>query len=151
MSIGERTVPVQFNPGETELAEAYGAVGHITGGKLVVTNQRLIFQPWDMKLAQNLIRWGCKAIGMPHAGVVNYVVGKLVGIVDHTAQGVGNIVGVEPVGVARTFSLPRVRVTKNDGSEAEFGVVYSPTTRNGSPRNNEVRDQLVLLLQETFL
>jgi hypothetical protein len=151
MGIGERTVPVQLNPGEAEIAETYGAVGHVTGGKLIVTDQRLIFQPWDMKLAQVLIKYGCKAIGMPHAGAVNYVVGKLVGIVDHTAQGVGDIVDVEPVGKASLINLPKIRVTKSDGYQAEFGVVVSPTTPTISSKNNEVRGELVMLLRDTFL
>ena|SRR5690348_14583663 len=151
MGIGERTVPVPLDPGERQLAEFYGAVGHSAGGKLIVTNQRLIFQPWDLSLAKDLIKYGCKVVRMPHSDAVNYIVGKIVGIVDSTAQGVGDIVNVEPVGMASVSSLPKVGVTKNDGSYAEFGVVHSPTTPNPSRKNNEARDQLVLLLRNTFL
>lgn len=151
MGIGERTVPVPLNPGERQLAEFYGAVGHRTGGKLIVTNQRLIFQPWDLSLAKYLIKYGCKVVGMPHGDAINYVVGKVVGIVDRTADGVGDIVSVEPVGMASIPSLPKIGVTKDDGFYAEFGVGHSPTTPNFSRKNNEARDQLILLLQNTFL
>ena len=140
-----------LDPGERQLAEFYGAVGHRTGGKLIVTNQRLIFQPWDLSLAGDLIKYGCKLVSMPHSDAVNYIVGKLVGIVDRTAQGVGDMVKVEPVGMASIFNLPKIGVTKDDGSYAEFGVVHSPATPNASGKNNEARDQLVLLLQNTFL
>ena len=151
MNIGQRTVPVPLNQGESQIAEYYGAVGHVTGGKLIVTNQRLIFQPWDMSLAQALFKMGCKALGAPHSGAVNYVVGKLKGIIDRTAQGVGDIADVERVGMARLTSLPKVGITKSDGSYAEFGVGYSPTTINFSSKNNQVRDQLASLLQSTFM
>jgi hypothetical protein len=151
MGTGERTVPVPLDPGERQLAEFYGAVGHRTGGKLVVTNQRLIFQPWDLSLAQDLIKYGCKIVRVPHSDAVNYIVGKMVGIVDRTAQGVGDIVNVESVGMASLFGLPKIGVAKADGSYAEFGVAHSPTTPDLSRKNNEARDQLVLLLQNTFL
>ncbi len=151
MSIGQRTVPVPLNQGESQLAEYYGAVGHVTGGIIIVTNQRLIFQPWDLSLAQALVKMGCKALGVPHAGAVNYVVGRLKGIVDRTAQGIGDIVNVERVSMASLSSLPKVGITKSDGSYAEFGVVYSPTTINFSSRNNQARDQLASLLQSAFM
>jgi hypothetical protein len=151
MNIGQRTVPVPLNPGESQIAECYGAVGHVTGGKLIVTNQRLIFQPWDMSLAQALVKMGCQVLGVPHSGGVNYIVGKLKGIVDRTAQGIGDIANVERVGMASVTSLPKIGITKTDGSYAEFGIVYSPTTINFSPKNNQVRDQMASLLQSIFL
>jgi hypothetical protein len=111
----------------------------------------LIFQPWDLGLAAALIKYGCKAMGVPHAGIVNYVVGRLVAISANTAQGVGGIVGIQSVGEASPFHLPKVGIAKDDGSYAEFGVVHSPTTFNGSSKNNEARDVLAATLQGTFL
>jgi hypothetical protein len=151
MSIGDRTVAVPLLQGEEVVAEAFGAVGHKAGGKLIVTNRRLIFQPWDLGLSATLVKWGSKAVGAPHAGALNYVVGRLVGTVDATAQGVGGITRVEPVGQASLLKLPQIRVTKDDGTSAEFGVVDSPTTPNFSSKNNSARDRLVTVVKQNLL
>lgn len=90
-----------------------------------------------------MLKWGCKAVDVPHGGSINYVVGRLVGAVADTAQGVGGIVGVQPIGQARLLSLPMIRVSKDDGTQASFSVVHSPTTPNLSSKNNIARDNLV--------
>jgi hypothetical protein len=151
MGVGDRTVEVPLLSGERIVAEGFGAVGHKTGGKLIVTNLRLLFQPWDLALANDLIRWGCKVLQVPHASVVTYVVGKTKEMVDATAQGVADIVAVESVGNASPLSLPKIRVTKGDGSVAEFGVAVSPTTWNGSKSNNSARDNLAAVIRQALL
>jgi hypothetical protein len=151
MGFGDRTVKVPLLDEEQIVAEAFGAVGRKTGGKLIVTNFRLLFQPWDLGLANELIKWGCKAFQVPHASVITYVVGKAKAIVDATAQGVGDIVAVESAGSASLFNLPKIRVTKGDGTVAEFGVVASPTTPNASTSNNSARDNLAAVIRQVFL
>lgn len=151
MSFGDRTVEVPLLGRERILAQGFGAVGHKAGGKLIVTNFRVLFQPWDLGLANNLIKWGCKVLQVPHASVVTYVVGKAKQMVDATAQGVGDIVAVESVGNASAFSLPKIRLTKGDGSVAEFGVATSPTTPSPSRSNNAARDNLAAVIRQALL
>lgn len=102
--VGDRTVEVPLLDGEQIVIEGFGAVGRKTGGKLIVTNLRLLFQPWDLGLPNELIKWGCKVLRIPHASAVIYIVGKAKNLVDATAQGVGNIVAVEAIGNASLFS-----------------------------------------------
>jgi hypothetical protein len=151
MGLGDKTVEVPLLGGEQILAEGFGGVGHKAGGKLIVTNLRLLFQPWDLGLANDLIKWGCKLLQVPHASVVTYVVGKAKQMVDATAQGVSDIVAVESVGKASLFSPPKIRVTKGDGSVAEFGVVNSPTTPNIWASNNAARDNLAAVIRQALL
>ena len=151
MTIGDRTIEVPFEPNEYFIAEAFGAVGHKTGGKLVVTNQRLLFQPWDPRLAVQLAKWGCKLLQVPHAAAAIYLVGKAAAVVSATAQGVGSIVAVDAIGQAGLLNLPKIRVTKSDGTVAEFGVAATPTTPNPSERNTAARDALVTTLRRSLL
>jgi hypothetical protein len=151
MGIGDKTVAVPLLAGEQVVAEGLGAVGHKTGGKLIVTNLRLLFQPWDLGLAAQLVKWGCKLLQVPHASAVVYVVGKAKKMVDETAQGVGDIVAVEPVGNASFLHLPKIRLTKSDGSVAEFGVVDTVKTPNPSNSNNVARDNLAAVIRQVLL
>jgi hypothetical protein len=151
MGIGDQTVTVPLLLGEGWITEGFGCVGHLTGGTLIVTNQRLLFQPWDLGLAATLIKWGCKLLQVPHAGAVNYIVGRLVAMSDVTAQGVGGIVGVDAIGHASLFDTPKIRVTKDDGTVAEFGVVHRANAPSISPENDTARDALVSVLSQVFL
>jgi hypothetical protein len=151
MGIGDRTVAVPLLSGEQVVAEGLGAVGHKTGGKLIVTNLRVLFQPWDLGLAVQLAKWGCKVLQVPHASAGLYVIGKAKKMVDETAQGVGDIVAVERVGNASLFSPPKIRLTKSDGTVAEFGVVDTVTTPNLSNSNNVARDNLAAVILQVLL
>ncbi|MCD2198279.1 hypothetical protein LQ327_33430 [Actinomycetospora endophytica] len=133
------------------MAQAYGAAGHITGGILIVTNYRLVFQPWNLHGLQELVKWGCRLIQVPHASAVNYVVGRLVSIVDSQAVGVGGIIDVYGVGRASLTAAPQICVEKDDGTVAKFGVVASVGTPSGSRKNNDVRDRLVEVARRVFM
>ena len=107
---------------------------------------------------QLMIRYGCKALGVPHSAAVNWVVGKLRSIVDDTATSVGDIVEVQPVGVASVSSLPQIIISKSDGTVAAFGVsVPIENSRFGLPlpnwshRHNDSRDELVNIVRDVFI
>jgi hypothetical protein len=151
MGIGDRTVEVPLLSGERILAQGFGGSGHTAGGKLFVTDLRVLFQPWDLSLANLLIKWGCKAVQVPHAGLVTYVVGKAKNMVDATAQGVGDLVSADPDGMASVSSAPKIRLTKSDGTVAEFGVVATTLTPNWSKKNNSARDDLVAVVRQALL
>lgn len=151
MGFGDRTVEVPLLSGERILAQGFGGAGHKAGGKLFVTNLRVLFQPWDLTLANRLIKWGCKALQVPHAGAVTWVVGKAKNVVDATAQGIGDLVAVEPVGMASALNAPKIRLTKSDGTVAEFGAVATTLTPSGFKENNVARDNLVAVIQQTLL
>jgi hypothetical protein len=145
------TVSVPFYEGEHEIMQAIGNAAKITGGILIVTNYRLIFEPWDLKPMAILMKWGCKAIQMPHASAINFVVGRIVSIVDSQAAGVGGIVDVWGEGQASITSAPYICVKKDDGTTARFGVLEAVSRPSFWPGNNAARDGLVDVARRTFL
>lgn len=115
------------------------------GGKLIVTDQRLIFSGLDLGVMPDVLAYVGSQAGLPAD------LGKT--LFDHVRDSVGkdvwlvHIIGVDAVGSASLLSPPKIRITTATLETFEVGIVNSMRTPNISPDNNQVRDNAVLLLR----
>lgn len=141
---GRETLPIQLLPGEEQIAVAVGSWNPGTfvsvGGDVVVTNQRVIFSPLNVKDVTSVFSWALGKIGAPDQfGQVVDWLGKTVGDV--------RVIGVTQSARAGTnaswFKPPTFIATLADGADHEIGVLIERLAMNKDPRNNAVRDQIV--------
>jgi hypothetical protein len=113
------------------------------GGDLIVTNQRLIFNPWYSSDLTKLTSQGLKFVPIPHAHHMTTVVGSAQRLGTQADADSGLITAVsvgQPAGLARP---PTIVVERSNGAPLEFGIARSQWTRPRSHRNIVARDRIL--------
>jgi len=126
------------------------------GGQLVLTNQRLLFQPLDMGAVTKLISEGIDFLP-DNLAILGKVVSKAL---DYTSTYQGkltsainssSIVGVVAGMNASLGHPPSLILTFDNGRRLELGILNSIKSPNFLPANNAARDAMVAAIraQET--
>lgn len=144
---GRKTLPIPVLPDERQIAVAVGSwkPGTLTsvGGDVVVTNQRVVFSPLDVRDVTAVMSWALGQVGAPaQFGKVAEWLGDTVGDV----RVVGVTESARPGSNARLLKPPTFIATLGDGTEQEIGVLRDRITANIDPRNNAVRDRIVAVI-----
>ena len=123
----------------------------IWGGQLVLTNQRLLFGPLDMRGARKLINDGVEFLP-DGLGVLGKVVSKAL---DYTTAYQDGLAGAVPttaiasVGPGQNrglFHPPSLLLTMDNGTRVEIGILESKFTPNIALSNRVARDEMVQLI-----
>ena len=139
--------PDDPQPGESTIASAAACtikrgVAWV-GGDLIVTNQRLIFNPWYSGDLTKLTSQGLKFVPIPHAHHMTTVVGSAQRLGTQADFDSGLITAVsvgQPAGLARP---PTIVVERSNGAPLEFGIARSRWTPTRSHRNIVARDRIL--------
>ena len=126
----------------------------IWGGQLVLTNQRLLFRPLDMKATEKLLSDGIDLFLPNNLAVLGNVVSKgldyssayqdgLTGAVETTS-----ITGVTAGRDAGLLHPPSLVISMSNGAQTTIGILKSKFTPNISPANNQARDEMIALIQQ---
>jgi hypothetical protein len=117
------------------------------GGKLIVTNQRLLFSALDLgAIPDALVYVGGKA------GIPGVDIGKT--ILDRVQASVGkdiwlrHITNVEADGNGSLFAPPSIRISTATGEVMKIGIVKSTTAMNVLPENRVHRDNAIALIRD---
>lgn len=123
----------------------------IWGGQLIVTNQRVLFRPLDMKGTTKLINDGIGFLP-DNLGVLGKVVSKALDYTTAYQDGLQGaaptaaIAGVRVGGNGGLFHPPSLVLTMDTGTQVEIGILKSRLTPNFSTANRLARDELILLI-----
>jgi len=141
---GREPIPVALLDGEVQIATAVGSWDPGTfrsvGGNVIVTNQRVIFSPLDVRDVSKVFGWVLGAVGAREQ------LGK-------GASWLTTAIGdVRPLGVTRSaragsnaklIKPPTFIVTLEDGTEHVIGILHDRLAMSVDPRNNDARDAIV--------
>jgi hypothetical protein len=116
------------------------------GGKLIVTNRRLIFAPIDLRVVELITKYVADKAGVPGADLADQIIDQ-VKLSVRKELWLRHITSIEPNGDGGWFSAPGIRMVTATGEVVEFGIVISTLTRNNDPGNPVVRDQAIALIR----
>jgi hypothetical protein len=135
---GDGYIPIPLNDGEQVIHDQEAGI-HQVGGRLVLTNQRLLFRPMDLGLANDLIHQGLRLIG-GHTALVGHFVSALVKYAHMQKQAIPTeqITAVGPASSRDTLWIERA-----GGHRYEFHVTTTIWTSRLSPKNEAVRDAFI--------
>lgn len=136
-------MPIPPQVGEEGILQQEAGI-HQVGGLLVLTNQRLLFQPIDVRLANKLIQYQLKLIGGHGAALVGHFVTALSKWVElqSTAIPAKAIAAVGPGQSGRAL-----RVDTVDRRSFEFGIAASLYAPKWSSKNQVARDNLIEVIR----
>jgi hypothetical protein len=112
---------------------------HQVGGLLVVTNQRLLFRPMDLGLANDLIQYGLRLIG-GHTALIGHFVSALVKYAELQRQA---IPAEQITAVGPGSSQDALLVERTGGHSYQFHVSASPWSPRWSRKNEAARNELI--------
>ncbi len=150
--------PLPLLAGEQIVREQTASVDgkSVWGGLLVLTNQRLLFRPINVKGMDKLIKDGIDFLPESY-GVLGKVVGKALDYVEVYQDGTAGAVDVAAIASvtsgknAGPFHPPSLVVSMTDGAQTEVGILKSKMTPNISPSNNVARDEMIALIQQQLV
>jgi hypothetical protein len=119
------------------------------GGKVIVTDQRLLFAELNVGSIPDLIEFVGGEAGVPGVDVGMKVLDQIRSSVKKDVWLV-HVAVVEPEGMAGWFAPPKVRVTTSTGEVFSVGIVKSITTPNKDPGNNAIRDRAVAIIRHAM-
>lgn len=125
-------------------AERRGGIS-LSGGRLVLTNQALIFCPMDLAQAKKAVDLVITAGQIPGGDLISKFAS--LGRDSVLAVPLANIATVEQTSTARVASPPSICVTTKVGSKYDFGVLAGPGYPNLAPKNNEAVADLLAKLR----
>lgn len=120
----------------------------LAGGRVVLTQEHLVFTPWDMDTTRE---WLFKALGK--AGAPSYV-GKLDELIaaskllEPVALAVSEISRVEVLNRSSWLKPPTARITLVDGRRFDLGILATSTTFNKSKANDQALDRFLASLAQ---
>lgn len=124
----------------------------IWGGQLVITNQRILFRPLDVKGATKLLNDGIEFLP-DQLAVLGKVVSKAL---DYAGAYGDNLAGAVPRAEiasvatgkgAALFHPPSLLLALGSGQKVELGILYGRLSPNLDPRNSRARDEIVTLIR----
>lgn len=118
----------------------------IAGGEIILTEEHLVFTPWDMtKTRAFLVKLLTKA-GVPYVGVVDKLL-SATKLLEPIAIPLTEITGLSPMGRASWGKPPWARVTFADGRQLDVGILAGPRYPNVAAANNDAFDDWVAKLR----
>jgi hypothetical protein len=144
----------QYTPSPVELADIVGAWTaantrgglSLAGGQVVLTSQYLVFTPWDMDQTRAWLVKGLSKAGFSYAQTIDKLISAS-RLLEPVVVPLDRIASVQPLNRARLFKPPTVRLQLVDGRHFDLGILESPTTRNGSSKNNIAMEDFMRNLQ----
>ncbi len=130
---GPKVVEISLEAGEMiRLDKAAGLlVGgkSLVGGRLVLTDARLLFQPWDVKAIGTLLAQGLTKAGA--TGIVGTAVGKLAAVASTPREeSLEAITSAWPSRDESLLSPPGLAIRLSDGRSFEFGILKDKLSPN---------------------
>lgn len=137
---GADYVEVPMLDGEEILHSAVGNWQGITGGRLILTNRRLVFTPWDVADIATVLSWAVPKAGGPDFApdLIDAAVKAIGG-----PRVAGSIVSARAGKSRALFHPPTLIASSADGEELEFGVLHDKLAPNIDARNEQARDEFV--------
>lgn len=135
---GDGYMPIPLNDYEQVIREQTAGT-HQVGGLLVLTNQRLLFRPIDLGLANNLIHQGLRLIG-GHTALIGHFVSALVKYAELQRQ---SIPAEEITAVDPGSSRDALWIERAGGQRYQFHVSASLWTIRWSRQNETARNRLI--------
>jgi hypothetical protein len=121
----------------------------LAGGRAVITNDHLVFTPWDMDKTRE---WLFKLLGKAGApawvGKIDEFIEKS-RLLEPVAFPLTEITGTETLNRASLLKPPTVRISLRDGRHFDLGIVTKSTSPNFSPANNAAFDHFLQVLGQT--
>jgi len=147
---GRKVVDVPLLENEHELFRVIASRNPGTvlaaGGQLVLTNQRVVFSPWNTKDLSTVLVWGLGKAGAPK--MLRDAATKLQGLIDASAIAVDGFSEVKVGSGASVLKPPTLTIVGADQEPVEFGILKSLFSPNFSKANESVRDQCVAIMNE---
>jgi hypothetical protein len=114
----------------------------VSGGQVVLARDQLVFSPWNMDSTREfLVTWLPKA-GVPHVGTVDKLL-TASGLLEPVVLPLTELERVEVTGRGSLLKPPQVRLHFAGGRHFDMGILHSPTTLNGSPKNRAALDDFL--------
>lgn len=117
------------------------------GGKLIITNKRLLFAELDLGSLPDMLEWFGGAVGIPGTDLGRSILNSIRASVRKEIW-LGHVVSIEPEGMAGWFGPPKIQATTATGEVITIGIVKSTMTPNKNPENNIIRDRAVAILRD---
>jgi hypothetical protein len=116
------------------------------GGKLVITNKRLLFAELDLGAIPDALAYVGGKAGVPGVDLGKTILDRVRASVRKDVW-LRHIVAVEPEGDGGWFSAPGIRITTATGEVLKLGIVKSTTTLSKDAENPVIRDRAVALIR----
>ena len=139
-------VPMEGVHGVWSAANTRGGLS-LAGGQVALTNQHLVFSPWDMDQTR---KWLFKLLG--RAGAPGWV-GKIDDLItksrllEPVAIPLGEIRDVQALNRASWLKPPTARILLRNGTKFDLGILSKPTAPNKSTANDEAFDHFLQMLR----
>jgi hypothetical protein len=117
------------------------------GGKLIISNQRLLFAELDLGAIPEILEYVGGQAGVPGIDLGMRILERVRTSVKKDIW-LKHIVSVDPEGMAGWFSPPKIHVVTATGDVISVGIVKTTTTASKNPENNLVRDRAVTILRD---
>jgi len=111
----------------------------IAGGEIILTNQHLVFTPWDMTQTRGFLVKLLSAGGVPHVGDLDKLL-TASKLLEPVAIPLTQIANLSPMGRASWTKPPWARITFADGRHLDIGILAGPRYPTKSSANNAAFD-----------
>jgi hypothetical protein len=112
----------------------------LAGGKVILTQDYLVFTPWDMDRTREwLFKLLAKAGAPDYVGKIDDLITKS-RILEPVAIPLSKIDSIQVLNRASLLRPPTARLGLTDGRHFDLGILASPGTWNPSPKNNQAFD-----------
>lgn len=118
----------------------------IAGGEVVLTEQHLVFTPWDMTKTRGFLVKLLSMSGVPYVGDADKLLSASK-LLEPVAVPLANITKLSPMGRASWTKPPWARVTFADGHHLDVGILAGPRYPNKSSANDAAFDDWVSKLR----
>lgn len=144
--VGGRFVEPVLGESEDVLGVFFGGP-RSWGGKLVITNKRLLFAQLDLGAIPDALAYVGGKAGVPALDLGKTILDRVQASVrkDIWLRHIGE---VAPDGDGGWFVAPSIRITTATGEVVRLGIVKSTTALNKDPENRTIRDRAVLLIRQ---
>lgn len=122
-----------------QIVEQYPATVGQASGLLVVTNQRILFQPVDWRMLNKIVHLGLRMIG-GHTAIIGHFVNAYVRYSNGTAA---SVPAEEIISLGTEGSANKIYIATADGNNFEFSVTASLFTLRGATANRQARDAIL--------
>lgn len=133
-------VPIDGALGVWTAARTMGGGFSVAGGLAIVTQQHLVFTPWDMDQTRAwLVKFLSKAGAPSIVGKIDDLISKSK-LLEPVAIPRADISSIEILNRASLLKPPAARLHLRDGRNFELAILASPRMPNPAPANNQAFD-----------